>query len=103
MIGVDLTVAKGTHLLHEQLDRHDGEQVRDVRHVGDSEREVIFAGRQCQFLAFPKLLILLLDLLHFPLVLGLNLLLAVSNHHYKGIAGVHLVESVHHHCEGLVA
>lgn len=73
----------------------------DVGNVGDGEDEVELALRNGLPLCLGQLLILFLDLLHFSPVLFLDLLLAVSDYDDICVAGVHLIEGVHHNCEGI--
>lgn len=101
MIGVD--ILQHAHLLHEQLDGHDAEQVGDMGQMRNGEYEVILAIWDNLLLVGRKSQVLFDDLLHVGLVLLLNQLLAVSDDDDIGLAGVHLVEGVHHHCEGFVA
>ncbi len=70
--------------------------------MGNGEYKVVLAGRKGLAFCLRQCLIFLFDLLHFKHVLLLNLLQTVSDDHHIGIAGVHLVKSVHHHCECII-
>ena len=101
MVRVD--ILERAHLLHEQLDGHDAEQVRNMKQVRNGEDEVILAIGDSLLLVSRERQVLLGDLLHVRLVLLLYHLLAISDDDDVGVAGVHLVEGVHHHREGFVA
>jgi hypothetical protein len=103
VIGVNaLFSPEWAELFDEELNGYDGEEVGDVRDVGDAEDEVVLAVGDGLALLLRQLQVLLLDLLHLPLVLLLNLLLAVSDYYHVCVSRMHLVESVHHHREGVV-
>lgn len=74
-----------------------------MRQMMNGEYEVILAVRNRLLFVSRKSKVLFGDVLHVGLVLLLDELLAVSNDDDVGVAGVHLVESVHHHREGFVA
>ena len=71
--------------------------------MGNIEYEVIFSGGKLSLLAFSQFLILFLDLFHLLLVLLFDVLLTVRDYDHEGVAGMHLVEGVHHYCEGVVS
>lgn len=62
---------------------------------------MVFAGGQRPALCFWEFFVLFLDFLYFMIVVVFDLLKAISDDHYKGISGVHLVKGVHHSRESI--
>lgn len=75
----------------------------DMKQMRNGEYEVILMVWNRLLLISRKRKVLFGDLLHVGLMLLLDELLAVSDDDNVGLAGVHLVERVHHHRECLVA
>jgi hypothetical protein len=70
--------------------------------VRNGQDEVVLAGGQGLAFCFRQFFILFLNLLYFLIVVMLDLLQAISDDHYKGITGVHLIESVHHDRKSII-